>query len=370
MTRSIFAMAILGVLLAAALSRAATASAQAPTPTVTAAPGQLVAHVINDLNGDGVRQANEPGLAGWQLSQGCSDAILPMTTDATGTALGGNFDNCVRLERRFGWLPTSPETPSVVLPNGVDEVTFLVHDLGPGAMEISGEAIVAGLPAQSMTIDLAAPFAACEGSFLEPATWESRATIIVQGAGAKAGCPAQGATFTVLADGVSATTATFGAGNSKQVEIVVGGDSMRMYGTFITGATIGGVACGVVVPPPEGAFVPEGYVRVFVLSEEARAGCGTAGKQVRFYIDGRAAEPLVPWVAGPLDTSPTFTVADATPTVGPSASPTPQGVIVAPNTGSGGRSGGSGWAVALALGAAGSTVLAGGVVSRLRRRVD
>ncbi len=325
--------------------------------------------MINDLNGDGVREAGEPGLLGWQLYQGCSDAILPMTTDASGTAVGGNFDNCVGLQRQFGWLPTSPNTTSVTLPDGVHEVTFLVHDLGPGAMEISGEAIVAGLPAQSMTLGLAAPFAACEGSFLEPGPWASRATVIVQGAGEQAGCPAEGAPVTVVADGVQATTATFSAGETKTAAIVVGGDSMRLYGTFITGATIDGVDCGVVAAPPPGAFVPEGSVRVFVLSQEARAGCGAPGKQVRFYISGRAAEPLVPWVAGTNDQRTEFTVAEpSTPT--PAATPTPHGVIVPPNTGSGGSGGGTrAWVVVVgALVVTGVVMFGAGVGRRVISR--
>ena len=75
------------------------------------------------------------------------------------------------------------------LPDGVHEVTFLVHDLGPGAMEIGGEAIVAGLPAQSMTLGLAAPYAACEGSFLQPGPWVSRATIDRARHGREGGVP-------------------------------------------------------------------------------------------------------------------------------------------------------------------------------------
>ena len=244
--------------------------------------------MINDLNGDGVREAGEPGLLGWQLYQGCSDAILPMTTDATGTAVGGNFDNCVGLQRQFGWLPTSPNTTSVTLPDGVHEVTFLVHDLGPGAMEISGEAIVAGLPAQSMTLGLAAPFAACEGSFLEPGPWASRATVIVQGAGAQAGCPAVGAPVTVVADGVQATSATFIAGETKTAAIVVGGDSMRLYGTFITGATIDGVDCGVVAAPPAGC------VRAGGIGAGVRAVAGGAGG-VR--CGGKAGAVLHQWAS-------------------------------------------------------------------------
>lgn len=74
---------------------------------------------------------------------------------------------------------------------------------------------------------------------------------------------------------------------------------MRMYGSFISAARIGDADCAVVRQLSGGGLIPPGAVRVFVLSEEVRPGCGAPGRPVRFYRNGAPLDPTIPWRAGP-----------------------------------------------------------------------
>lgn len=341
--------------------------AATPTALPTRIPGVPVVRVINDLNGDGVRQSGEPGLAGWHISGGCSDAILPLTTDAPGEVAGG-FVGCYRLDRQFGWLATSPASGSVENHPPDSDVTFLVHDLGRTVMEVSGEVILAGLPAPDLTnVALAPPFAPCAHYFSRPTAFFTYGTVIVSGADTQPGCPAAGQPITIVIQGetdIPAATIAFEPGQSRQQALVFLGDSMRLSGFNLTAATIDGNDCAVVVPA-RGFFVPEGFVSVFVLSEEVRPGCGAPGKQVRFYRDGLPVDPLLPWQAGPLKTNPQFTSGiDTTPE--PTLTQRPR--IELPNTGAGRqRARSDGAAMALALVVAGVAASLGASIRASRR---
>ncbi len=316
----------------------ARVSAQAPEPTSTrVAHPAIIIHVINDLNGDGIRQSSEPGLSGWNAYAGCSDAILQLgPTDGNGEfRWNAPFDQCFRLERQFGWLPTSPI--SVVArgaPGATVDIAFLVRDMGRNATEIGGEVIVAGLPAQSAKLTVAAPFASCGAAFLEPGTAFSRRTMIVSGADFRSGCPAVGQPVTIPVDGAPARTLPFALGQSQSTTFVVGGDSMRVFTTDADAARIDGKDCAVVIPLEGFALIPPGSVRIFVMSEEVRPGCGAPGRLVRFVLHDTPLDPLVPWRAGNVDERIDFTPASlATPTA--SATPTPRSRVIAPDTGTG-----------------------------------
>jgi len=314
----------------AAATPSATATATVE-PTATPVPGTYIdIEVIDDLNTDGIRQPNEPGLAGAPLHGGCGDALSQIpATDSDGktkvrvSAYKGRVLECITLEHHSGWLATTASTLRFDFPFGEQHTAlFLIHDLGPDVMEIWGEPILAGVPAPAARIALAAPFGGC----LEHSADRRFPLLFVVGA-TRPGCPAAGASVQLLLDGSPAGVVAYAAGRMSR-DLVAGGDSMRMYGHFITAARISGVDCAVIAPFT-GALIPPGSVRVFVLSEEVRPGCGAPGRLVRFYRDGLPLDPTVPWHAGPF-------VYPEVPEFVPAQ-------VIAPNTGGGGwrRDGGA-----------------------------
>lgn len=307
-----------------------------PTPFPTPTADQFLVRVVEDLDNDGVEDQGEPGLGGWQIVAGCGDALQLVSTDDSGSALvfaqgSGRSDGvlqCVRLTRQFGWAPTSAPL-SIPVPASIDRakgVTFLVHHYGAAVMELSGEAIDAGLPAGNPSFTLAAPYDFEETSCVVSVQGDFRPTLIILGVDARAGCLASGATFDVLMDGKRAASATFAPAARVDQTFVINGDSMRHYSHNITSAQIDGRECGVIVE--QTGFVPPGSVRVYVLSHEARAGCGAPGKLVRFFREGRPQQPLIPWTAGQVDGPTLPDLTDALPDTRP--------VVRLPETGSAG----------------------------------
>jgi len=306
---------------AATPSTTPTATAE---PTATPVPGTYIdIEVVDDHNADGVRQPNEPGLAGAPLHGGCGDALSNIPgTGSDGKArlrvspYNGRVRECITLEHHSGWLATTASTLQFDFPFGEQHTAlFLVHDLGPDVMEIWGEPILSGVPAAPASIALGAPFGGC----IERSADRRFPLLYIVGA-ARPGCPAAGASVQLLLDGSPAGVVAYAAGRASR-DLVARGDSMRMYGSLITAARIAGVDCAV-IQPFTGVLIPPGSVRVFVLSEEVRPGCGAPGRLVRFYRDGAPLDPTVPWRAGP------FVYPDV-PEFVPAQ-------VIAPNTGGGG----------------------------------
>jgi hypothetical protein len=281
-------------------TRAATATPSAsPTatvaPTATPVPGTYIdIEVVLDLNKDGVRQPDEPGVSGARLHSGCSDALGQIAeTDGNGKTQSrvwvyqGRIHECITLEHRFGWLETTNPVLRLDVPAGEQHTAlFLIHDLGPDVMEVSGESILAGVPAPDAVITLGAPFGGC----LERAVERRYPLLVIVGA-ARPGCPAAGTLVQLLLDGSPTGTISYSRGQATQ-DLVARGDSMRLYGSFISAARIADVDCGVVQSMSgTGGLIPPGFVRVFVLSEEVRTGCGAPGRLVRFYRDGAPLDP-------------------------------------------------------------------------------
>jgi hypothetical protein len=317
----------------------ARASAGAPSPTSTPLPPgatPVTIRVIHDLNMDGTAQPAEPGIEGIDAHASCTDAlvILPRT-DESGTietseqSFQGRVQQCYAIERPFGWLPTTPTFVRVDAPLGDPiEVVFLLHDLGRDTMEISSEVIVAGLPAQAPDVTLAPPYADCSEMYVVFANGtQTQAVTFVVSPAVRDGCPAAGSEVSVLVDGRFATLMPVQPGQRVAEPLAVGGDSMRLYATDVDVARIDGVDCGVVVPVT-GGLIPPDLVRVFVLSEELRPGCGVTGRPVRFFRDGAPLDPVIPWTAGQVDSAPEFT---------PAAQPTstPVRPVLPPDTGNG-----------------------------------
>jgi hypothetical protein len=300
----------------------------APSPTPFPAGATVLrARVVHDLDKDGQAEAGEPGLPAWRVQYSCGDAVqqLPFTDTAGEAAAAlspyqGSATVCPWLQRQFRWYPTTPlRLPQQQVRAGETvEVTFLVHDLGTAVMEVSGEVIVAGLPPTTANFALAAPFAACADVLFEPGAVASIARVYVSGARGRPGCPAPGDEVAIVLEGAVAAALPYDSGAEAGIAFAAHGDSMRIYAHDVDAARIGGVDCAVVVPLS--GFVPPDSVRVFVLGDEVRAGCGAPGRSVRFYRDGLPLDPLVPWRAGPLvyPDAPELVPASETPILLPS----------------------------------------------------
>lgn len=340
--RLLIAAALATVALAAWLWSAsgapeATTGAPTPTPEATATPdpSRLRLRVVHDLDRNGAADPGEPGLPGWQLIGGCSDAIQIQTTDADGNAYlfvsdrgdadGGGVLACVRVTRPFGWFPVTPVSVSV--PIDIDRasgVTFLVHDLGRTVMEASGEEIVGGLPGGISLLRETSPFTGAGAGCLETFEPFGPRVLIIVGADVRPGCPTEGAAFDILLNRQVARSLVFTPGQQLTTTFVIEGDSMRVGGSNLTSAQIDGTECGV-VRQHGGGLIPPGSVTVYVLSDEVRPGCGVPGALVRFFREGRPLEPLVPWRAGTAS-YPEF----------PELNFAPEQVVVPPTTGNAG----------------------------------
>jgi hypothetical protein len=299
------------------LTRTPTAT---PTPAGTPLPAHtLLIRVVNDLNSDGKVDAGEPGLANWRVTGGCGDGIVPLTTDANGDIFIPQpwFDRaegilgCFRVDRPFGWLPTRNNV-SVRIPADWDTANpfiFGLHDLGRTVMELYGEVISGGLPAQQGNPGIEAPYRACGHLLVESAgAVVSFSRVIVEGVDTHAGCPRAGDRIVPSSDGVPPTPAPalpFAPGIGAATSWVSNGDSMRFYNYAlpITAAWVLDPASATITRDCLAArdlegFVPQGSQRIFVLSDEARHGCGAPGRPVQFFSGDQRLAPGLDWRAG------------------------------------------------------------------------
>jgi hypothetical protein len=153
---------------------------------------------------------------------------------------------------------------------------------------------------------------------------------MILGADMRAGCPGPGDQFSVVMNGAVVGTFTFAAGGREATTFAIGPDSMRLYAfdiddvwVFDTGSARLTRGCAV-IQPQVGGFAPGGYVRIFVMPDEIRPGCGAPGRRVGLVRDGVRLVPDLPWQPGEYRPSP------------PVEFKQPDIVVRAPDTGSGG----------------------------------
>jgi hypothetical protein len=305
-----------------------------PSPTLTPlTENQIRLRVVLDENADGLAQIDEPGIASAEIYGGCGDAISRYTTDAAGYATAfatPGYEECFALQREFGWLPTTPSHFRVD-PAQLDRsfpTLFMVHDLGGTVMELRGGVIVDGLPDLEPEFgDQAPPFIGGPASpCVEPAQDAfSQQILIVVGADQRMHCPTPGSHFGVWLNGQTIGEYTFAAGQTVATTFVVGPDSMRLSAIDIDAAIVidaagrtTGTNCAVI----EGVsgFVPPDSVRVYVMPDELRPGCGAPGRRVVLLRDGQRLAPVLDWRTGNIERTQEFTL---------------QPPVVPPNTGTG-----------------------------------
>jgi len=315
---------------AAATPKPTTTATPAPTATPLP-PGYVHVRVVDDVNANGREDPGERGLGGANIEGGCSDGKTLATTDSNGDAIallipsdvaGGH--ECFQIQRRVGWLPVTSLTQQIPTAGVTGPVRFFIHVFGSTVMELHGETFVRGLPAEDVTFSRTAPpftggTVGCIEAFREGIGW----TLIVVGSDLRAGCPSKGDRFSVIMEDQIVGTFPFLPGTIAPDELtfVAGGDSMLVVAGGADGAQIDGADCAVVRHVGGGLTPPGNFI--YVLSDEARAGCGTPGKLIRFTKNGRPLDPLVPWHAGAQNGGIEFT--DAKPRV-----------ITPPSTGSAG----------------------------------
>jgi hypothetical protein len=118
----------------------------------------------------------------------------------------------------------------------------------------------------------------------------------------------------------------FAPGQTVATAFVAGPDSMRFSAIDIDAAIVidaagrtTGTNCAVI----EGVsgFVPQDFVRVYVMPDELRPGCGAPGRRVVLLRDGQRLAPVLDWRTGSIEIGRPFEIA--------------QPPVVPPNTGIG-----------------------------------
>ena len=179
-------------------------------------------------------------------------------------------------------------------------------------MELHGDVISGGLPAIQGAPNVAAPFEKCAHLFIEAVNaTETLARVIVSGNDTISGCPVAGDTVVPAITGRAAgAPITFVPGTSAETAFVDNGDSMRFdnFGEPITTGWVFDVASGTLARNCVLAterYAPAGWQRIFVLSDEARPGCGAPGRQVLFFSGDQRLAPTLDWRPGNIE-SPSF----------------------------------------------------------------
>jgi len=271
-------------------------------------PATLVVHVVNDLNKNGVRDEGEPGLAGWNITSACSDAIyFSGRTGPDGSLVVRYYqgDTCLHVSIEFGWLPTSPASVEVDTSIGQEEdVVFLARHVGDDVAGFSGLVIVDGMPGStSESVDAQVNGIGCGDGIVTRGFGRAAYELYVLSDAERSGCAREDDSVAFVVDSVPAGISAFNIGSSEQLDLIAG--PIPMYFSFwyyappLEGAvapTIEGQICGKAFPT-QGGFVPANYQYVFVQSDESVEGCGSPGDIVNLQKEDNVLGQVL-WVEG------------------------------------------------------------------------
>jgi hypothetical protein len=333
--------------------------------------GVIEARVIHDLNENGLFDAGEPGVPGWNIVGGCGDALSFSTeTHRNGRAIhierAGSA--CVSAWPQFGWLPTTPSTVRIdVRPGETTHVRFLVRRVGERVERFSGLVIQDGLPAAGgSTVDALAGETSCGESLVRGgASVETSYEMYVLSSADRSGCAENSETVTFTVNGSAAGSDVFRPFDSNfTTDLIVGPTPMFFYfSPPFQGAVVpyvGFVACGRAFLQ-QGALLPPYWQLVFVVSDETTAGCGAPGRTVT--LRGQRGEAVhVLWEEGRVHVDDLKSVTPALET--PVATTTPSVWLPDAGSGHGGNDIPGSAVLALIAGA----LLLGTAVVTLRRR--
>jgi len=367
----------------AILTALALALGGAARPAAAQDTGSISGRVIHDLNGDGIAQADEPGLEGWLVV--LEDTGVGVRTDSEG---GYSFSGLSAGQHRIAlvllpvgiWRTTFPaQSDHIVVSIAVNlpanrQYTGLDFGVRSDVTLLRGTAwLNAQLPSAPVNVQAWVGNRLCSEPLHPtspepgPPNYQAGYSIRILSAEARPGCAAEGSLLSLTVNGVKANESVVWYRATEQWLDLTAGDRSALYELDVScdscvlsqpitvRAVIDGRLCG------ESQFEVPMYVWPYPWSERilvpvasalAREGCGIEGAIVNFTIDGLPAYPSAIWLPG----------LQRVPSV---VSP-----IAVPDTGSGGRSVGDdlvGLTAALAI--AGSLLVECAVLVGRRRRM-
>jgi hypothetical protein len=325
-------------------------------PVATAqGTGSISGVAIDDENGNGVIDAGEPALAGWEI------AITPTMTGATAQVAGDGsyvFEGLspgtytVSLVGVVGgtgppppWIPTLPGPDlayEITLAEGerVDNVDFAVQlldeaavfyatimvDAAPAPEGTLVRALIGDTVCDEYTLGLGAssgrrgPFVVLTG--MQPNT----IPLVVPSANEKEGCGSEGATITFTIDNRPANeTKAWYSGDQPGMTLTAGPPYAQYWGTvsvggeYVHGSTVKAYVADTLCGEAEGLM---GTYAVIVPPAELKPDCGEEGAVVRFMIGEGEADQIAQWATGHHELNLTAAAAVPPPTSTPPASPT------------------------------------------------
>jgi hypothetical protein len=372
----------LGVALALAAGMLWGAVAGAP-PAAAQETGSISGVAIDDGNGNGVIDAGEPGLAGWEAAITSAAGTVAAQVAADGSYSFGDLapgTYTVSLVKVVGvagppppWIPTLPDADlsydvTVAAGEDVEDIDFAVQLLDEAAVlyatiMINAQPAPEGMVVQALIGDTVCdeytmgvgPASGRVGPGFPSHTPPSTIYLAVPSASEKEGCGTEGDTITFTIDGRPANeTEPWYPGERVGLTLTIGPPYAKYSGTVsvdgqvihgeLVRAYVGDTFCG-------GADGLMGNYWVIVPPAELRPGCGEDGAIVRFKVGVEEADQIAQWGVGSHELNLTAPIPKPSPTPSPTPSPaTTPGR--APELGGGGAassdSGVAWWPVALA----------------------
>lgn len=349
--------------LAVALAVVAMARGVAGAASPVATPqgtGSISGVAIDDENGNGVIDAGEPGLAGWEI------AITPTMTGATAQVAGDGsyiFEGLspgtytVSLVGVVGgtgppppWIPTLPGPDlarEITLAEGerVDDVDFAIQlldeaavfyatimiDAAPAPEGTLVRALIGDTVCDEYRLGLGPPSGRRGPFVVYTGTQPNTIPVVVPSANEKQGCGSEGATITFTIDGRPGNeTRDWYSGDQLGMTLTAGPPYAQYSGTVsvggqhVHGSTVKAYVADTLCGEAMGLV---GTYAVIVPPAELKPGCGEEGAVVRFMIGEVEAEQIAQWATGRHELNLTAAAAAPSPTstlpASPTASPSP-----------------------------------------------
>ena len=273
----------------------------------------LVVTVIHDLNGNGQRDPEEPGLEGWsvELPGSCGGDIKFAGTGRGISDTDGRVEfavkepwGCIRAEDRFGWVFTTVRPLVTSVGPRRTEALILVRKVGQQLHLLRGAVLINGLPApEGTSIDALVGDVSCgDADFSVPfgTNYEARYTMYVLGEADRPGCAAGGQVVEITVDGVSVADVSFATGSTGELHLYLGPTPMWFVTEEREGpppvAYVGSLVCGDVRARP-GDFTPGTIHNVYVFPDALRSGCGAPGRIVTLRVGDEVLRHIV-WQEG------------------------------------------------------------------------
>ena len=328
---------------------AATAAVIAAAPAAAQEePGAIRTLVFRDLDGNGVRDEDDPGISttiilsqggkfirglggdrfGISLFDGLSPGEYTVDFDLDQPALGGcadgagaffdPFPTAFCAGARLPWRATTPDSVSVTVESGMTvEVAFGMQPRDV-AVVIGAALLEDGFAPPGTLIEALANGQECgTTAVLEDHGSLNYAQLIVLGAGERAGCATPGDEVRFRVGGILAAETliwrpfidTPGLQQPFHLQHLSAmeerawywlqgqADELPAVGSTVQ-AVVDGVVCGETVMEAS-TFTPgrAGFTRLFALSESIQPGCGRPGATVTILVDG-VEVATIPWQPG------------------------------------------------------------------------